>query len=48
MKENIKTLAAEALGLYELKQHKLWFDEVCLWYLDQSLYVRHPRCVIYN
>jgi len=30
MKENIKTLATETLGLYELKQHKPWLDEVCL------------------
>ena len=27
MKENIKTSAKESLDLYELKQHKPWFDE---------------------
>jgi hypothetical protein len=30
IKENIKTSAKESLGLYELKQHKPWFDEECL------------------
>ena len=25
--QNIKTSAKESLGLYELKQHILWFDE---------------------
>jgi len=34
IKENIKTLAKESLGLYELKQHKPWFDEECLGILD--------------
>jgi hypothetical protein len=28
-KENIKTSDKESLGLYELKQHKPWFDEEC-------------------
>jgi hypothetical protein len=27
IKENIKTSAAESLHLYELKQHKPWFDK---------------------
>ena len=27
IKENIKISARESLGLHELKQHKLWFDE---------------------
>jgi hypothetical protein len=27
IKENIKTSAKDSLGLYELKQHKPWFDE---------------------
>ena len=27
--ENIKTSAKDSLGLYELQQHKLWFDEEC-------------------
>jgi hypothetical protein len=34
IKENIKISAKESLGLYELKQHKPWFDE-CLQLLDQ-------------
>jgi len=32
--ENIKTSAKESLGLHELKQHKPWFDEECLDFLD--------------
>jgi len=35
IKENIKTSAIESLGLHELKQHKPWFDEECLHFLDQ-------------
>jgi hypothetical protein len=35
IKENIKTSVKESLGLYELKQHKQWFDEQCLGFLDQ-------------
>ena len=35
VKENIKTSAKESLGLQELKQHKPWFDEECLGFLDQ-------------
>ena len=30
IKENVKTLAKESLGLYKLKQHKPLFDEECL------------------
>jgi hypothetical protein len=30
MKENIKISTKERLDLYELKQHKPWFDEGCL------------------
>ena len=30
IKENIKTLATESLGMHEMKQHKPWFDEECL------------------
>jgi hypothetical protein len=33
-KENIKSSAKESLGLYDLKQHKTWFDE-CFQFLDQ-------------
>jgi hypothetical protein len=33
--ENIKNSAKESLGLQESKQHKPWFDEECLGFLDQ-------------
>jgi hypothetical protein len=33
--ENTKTSAKESLGLYELKQHKPWFVEECLNFLDK-------------
>jgi dsDNA-specific endonuclease/ATPase MutS2 len=36
IKEKIKTAAKESLGLQELKQHKPWFDEECLGFLDQN------------
>jgi hypothetical protein len=36
IKEIITTSAKENLIPYELKQHKLWFDEECLSFLDQS------------
>jgi len=29
IKENIKISAEESLCLYELKQHKPWFDDEC-------------------
>ena len=35
IKENIKTSAKESLGVHEWKQHKPWFDEECLGFLDQ-------------
>jgi hypothetical protein len=35
IKENIKTAAKNSLGLCELKQHKPWFDEEFLRFLDQ-------------
>jgi len=34
IKEINKTLAEDSLGLYELKQHKPWFDEKCSRFLD--------------
>jgi hypothetical protein len=34
IKENINTSAKDSLGLYDLKQHKAWFDEECLSFLD--------------
>ena len=40
IKENIKTSAKESLGLHELKQHKPWFDEECLGFLDQRKQVK--------
>jgi hypothetical protein len=33
--ENIQILTKETLGLYEWKQHKLWFDEEHLGFSDQ-------------
>jgi len=35
IKEYIKTSAKESLGLRELKQHKPWFHEECLGFLDE-------------
>jgi hypothetical protein len=35
IKVNTKTSAKDSLGLHKLKQHKLWFDEECLGFLDQ-------------
>ena len=35
IKENIKTSAKESLGPHESKQHKPWFDEECLHFLDE-------------
>jgi len=35
IKENIKTSAKKSLGIHELKQHKPWFDEECLGFIDQ-------------
>jgi len=35
IKENIKTLAKESLGMHELKRHKPWFDQECVGFLDQ-------------
>ena len=34
IKENIKPSAKERQGLYEFKQHKPWFDEECVHFLD--------------
>ena len=34
--QNIKTSAKERLGVHEWKQHKPWFDEECLGFLDQK------------
>jgi hypothetical protein len=35
IKENVKTSSKESLSLSEQKQHKAWFDEGCLHFLDQ-------------
>ena len=35
IRENIKTSSEDSLGLYELKQHKPWFDEEFLRFLDR-------------
>ena len=36
IKENIKTSSKESLVLHELKQHKPWFDEVFLRFVDKG------------
>jgi len=38
--EHTKTSAKHSLGLYELKQHKPWFDEEYLQFLDQRKRVK--------
>ena len=40
IKENIKTSAKKILGLYELKQHKPWFDEECSRLLEQRKWAK--------
>jgi len=35
-----KNSAKEILGLHKLKQHKPWFDEECLRFLDQRKQVK--------
>jgi hypothetical protein len=35
IKESIQTSARESLGLQKSKQHKPWFDEECLGFLDR-------------
>jgi hypothetical protein len=35
IKESIKISAKDSLGLYKQKQHKPWFDEECLQFLNQ-------------
>jgi hypothetical protein len=35
IRENIKISAKESLGYFELKKHKLWFEEGCSTFLDQ-------------
>ena len=35
IKEDNKTPAKESLGPHKLKQHKPWFDEECLGFLNQ-------------
>ena len=43
IKENIRISAKENLGLYELKQHKPWFDEECSQFLEQRKHVKISR-----
>ena len=43
IKENIKTSAKECLGLHELKQYKLWFDDECLGFLGQMKWAKMQR-----
>jgi len=47
-KQNIKTSAKPSLDLYELKQHKPWFEEECSGFLHQrkqvkSLWLLDPK-----
>ena len=42
IKENIKISAKESLNLSELKQHKPWFDEECVGFLDQRKQPKIP------
>ena len=43
-KREIKTAAKENLGLHELRQHKIWFDEEYLGVFDQREQVK-MKCV---
>jgi hypothetical protein len=40
IKEHIKTSANYSLGLYELRQHKPWFDVKCLGFFDQRKHAK--------
>ena len=40
MKDNIIISVKESLVLYEMKQHKPWFDEECLGFLDQRKHAK--------
>jgi len=40
IKENIKISAKERPGLFKLKQHKPWFDEECLCFLNQRKHAK--------
>ena len=42
IKENIKKSAEENTGLYALKQHKPWFYEECLSFLEQRKQAKMP------
>jgi hypothetical protein len=39
-KENIKISVKQSPGLFNLKQHKPWFDEECLYFLDQRKHAK--------
>jgi hypothetical protein len=40
IRDNIKILAKESLGYFELKKHKSWFDERCSKLLDQMKHAK--------
>ena len=40
IKENMKTSAQESLGLHELNQHKPWFVEEYLGFLDERKQIK--------
>ena len=44
LKDSMKT-SAESIGLYELKQHKPWFDEECY---DFEIKGRRLKCIGYR
>ena len=41
----MKTSAKESVGLHELKQHKPWFDDECLGFLDEG---KQAKCSGYR
>jgi hypothetical protein len=43
IKKNIKTSAKGSLGLCEMKQHKPWFDEECLRFLNKKKHAKMQR-----
>jgi len=43
IKKYIRTSAEWSLGLYELQQHKPWFNEQCFRFLDQRKQTKMQR-----
>ena len=40
IKHNIQISAKERVGMHEWKQHKPWFDEECVGFLNQRKWVK--------